>query len=186
MNPPLRLLLISIVCFTIININCQDLQVTPSDLTVSINTDYQFGLLIYSDTTFQIGSSIVITFPSQYQNRLATGNYICNIDNWVSTSPQPTPVCTITGVTLTMSNLFPATTTLTDFFFFHVANIMNPFSTQPTDNFQLSMALDGGSTVIINGGSGIIMSITTMTCSVTTSPTAANQNGLFKVSFNAP
>lgn len=61
---------------------------------------------------------------------------------------------------------------------------MNPYSTQTTGNFLLSMTLDSGG--YSNSATGITCSTGEMTCTVSPSPTQINNIGNLVVSFVAP
>jgi hypothetical protein len=61
---------------------------------------------------------------------------------------------------------------------------MNPYSTQKTGSFTLSMTLDSGSYSAI--ADGVTCSIGLMACTVATLPTQTNQDGSLIISFVAP
>lgn len=99
----IALLLAAILPCTI----CDTFMIQALTPTVSTLSTYQTTLSFDNDITPVVGSSIQITFPAEYNNRLSTGTYICVVD-YLPYEPYPTPACTITNSILTISNLFPS------------------------------------------------------------------------------
>ena len=82
--------------------------VTPNSLEVAAVTDYHFSLVISNlgttSTALPSSSDIVITLPSQYTPIFSTTPLTCFISVWPDT--QSTPSCSLTYLTITISNAF--------------------------------------------------------------------------------
>lgn len=164
---------------------CDTFMIQALTSTVSSLSTYQTTLSFDNDITPVVGSSIAITFPSEYNNRLSTASHTCVVDYWPF-EPYPTPTCAIANSILTINNLFPSLYTFPAGypFQFSVQGILNPYSTQTTGDFGLSMSLDSGS--YTSTTTGVACSTGTMTCTVSPSPTQVNNKGSLVVSFVAP
>lgn len=164
---------------------CDTFMIQALTSTVSTLSTYQTTLSFDIDITPVIGSSILITFPAEYNNRLSTGTYTCVVDYWPY-EPYPTPTCTIASSILTINSLFPSIYTFPAGYPFQISvqGILNPFSTQITGDFALSMTLDSGG--YSSTTTGVVSSTGAMTCTVSPSPTQVNNKGSLVVSFTAP
>ena len=109
---------------------CDTFMIQALTSTVSTLSTYQTTLSFDNDITPVVGSSILITFPVEYNNRLSTASYTCVVDYWPY-EPYPTPTCTIPNSILTINNLFPSLYTFPAGYPFQISvqGILNPYST---------------------------------------------------------
>ena len=164
---------------------CDTFMIQALTSTVSTLSTYQVTLSFDNDITPVVGSNILITFPAEYNNRLSTATYTCVVDYWPF-DPYPTPTCDIANTILTISNFFPSVSTLPAGYPLQISiqGILNPYSTQITGDFALSMTLDSGG--YSSTTTGVICSTGEMTCTISPSPTQVNNKGSLVVTFVAP
>jgi hypothetical protein len=183
----MRCLLLLLVCISLLinRVNCSDiLSISPSVYQVSTQANYQVFLLTTADIMPLIGSTITISFPSDYQGRLTAVPCSINIINWPSSiGTVPSLTCSFTNLVLTISNAFTTGETYPSGnpFIFEVVGPTNPFSTQKTGTFTLGFTLDSG--MYSATADGFSCQAGTMTCSLSTSPTKVNSVGQLLVSF---
>jgi len=186
-NPPLGslLFLISISLLSSI-INADNFEVRPSSSFSSDTTNYLFN--IYADNGGFIpdaNSNFVITFPSDYDNRLTSGARTCSLV-WDFYAVAPAITCLVSGSNLIISNLFAANVDYTSVYFqITVNSILNPFRSGFTvSGYTFTATVAASNYVIISSPLNFIT--TTMTCSATTSPSIVNQPGVINLAFTPP
>ncbi len=107
---------------------------------------------------------------------LTTGSYTCYA-SWPSSVSTPTPICSINGLTLTVTNVFP-TIFVNDgnmqIFSIYINNINNPLYSLTTSPFEGKFVLIDNTVLfdfVSDFGNGVPISVGTMSCSITSSPT---------------
>lgn len=160
----------------------------------SATTDYYVGISLVADPSniinVQIGATMAVMFPSDYTDRIPNGTISCSLNGWgdpfASFADWPTPSCSASATTVTISNLFTRAYAL-DYQFdvtILIPNIVNPLASGATGTFYAYVYLSSGTPVIT--ATGISISPTTMTCSLSTSPTTISRYGAVSVLFLTP
>ena len=165
---------------------------SATNSVASATTSYTFGISLIADSSniinIQSGASSTIQFPSDYTGRLTSGAVSCTLLNWGDpfASNLPTPTCSISGTSLTITNLFTSAYTINYPFEYsiQVASIKNPLASGLTGTFYYYLYATAGTILITATGVGI--STASMTCSASSSPTAVNSNGSLAVQFTTP
>lgn len=87
--------------------------VSTDNPITSVSSTYT--LEIYQNTilTIDVDSIIEINFPSQYSNVVENMTYNCYTIFWPNNLPTPSPICTMVGLKMVVSNIFPTTYTPT-------------------------------------------------------------------------
>lgn len=168
-------------------ISSQDtLFINPSTSSdVSTITDYQIYYSNNQAITPITGSSLTLTFPSDYQGRLGVTPCTVTIFNFLDGST-PSATCSFSNLVLTINGLFTTGDTYpaNSLLWLYIDGIRNPATTQQTGSFSLGMTLNSGPYPVTTDGS--YCSAGTMSCSLSTNPASVNQKGKLIVSFTAP
>jgi hypothetical protein len=127
--------------------------------------------------TIPANSLLTVSFPTQYSDVLESKTYTCYVNTWPSALSSPTPACSVTALTLTVSSIFPndytviapgATYSLT------IDGISNPLEAGRTGSFTIRI-INPANTVLLSVlsdfGNGITISAGRMTCVLTADPT---------------
>lgn len=165
---------------------------SASTTVASTTANYIFGISLTGDPSniinIQSGASSTIQFPSDYTGRLTSGAATCTVLSWGDpfATILPTPTCSISGTSVTITNLFTSAYTINYSFDFaiQVSSIKNPMASGQTGSFYYYLYASAGTIIITATGVGI--STSTMTCSVAPTPTAVNSNGSLSVQFLTP
>lgn len=101
-------------------------------------------------------------------------------------STWPTPSCSGSGTTVTITNLFTQASTLNDYFdiTIQIDSIRNPKASGQTGTFFTYLYLTASTEIVST--TGPFISPTTMTCSLLPSPTSTSTYGDLKVQFTTP
>lgn len=140
------------------------LQANPSNLTFTViplvstinqNTTYQFTITITDAITSN--GMLLITFP----NTITLGFTSNSCASSTGTLMNPTPNCTKSGNSLYLSNLNSTTNNFTSTIFkINITGIINPPSTQPTSNFNVSSYYTNDINTLVSTRSNVFITAT--------------------------
>ena len=162
--------IIALVLAFISGILSQEGDITLDSYTLNAMTAYTFSVFLSGDYVFVSGTTLQITFPSQYTGLLSNGIKPCATNSsWPNSA---TLTCTVSSLVLTVSNGFPTTYTVNDFDYFDltVTGIKNPPYSGVTSVFTGRMVNSSSGTLPITFGQGLGVTIMpgSLGCSMTT------------------